>query len=203
MKSITFTLFVSALLVFPSLLSAQQTQTLFHGNVSHGGFGGPVLKFGEVNGSPGLWVGGRGGWIINFENMHSISIGGGGYGLVTNHKTPEPVGGLTEQYATIGYGGFIFEYTNRTYQLAHFTGNFLVGAGGLGLRDKNFSNFSDDTNSFFVVEPSLELELNVTTFFRITAGMGYRFTSGIGHAGFTDSDFSGINGTLTFKFGSF
>jgi hypothetical protein len=59
-----------------SSLYAQQTETLFDGEVSHGGFGGPVVKFSEIAGSAGVWVGGRGGWIINLSELHTISLGG-------------------------------------------------------------------------------------------------------------------------------
>ncbi|NIN69246.1 MAG: hypothetical protein GTO63_32105, partial [Anaerolineae bacterium] len=58
---------------------AQEPETLIEGDVRHGGFGGPVVKFTEVNNEFGVLVGGRGGWIIN----DSFVLGAGGYGLVT------------------------------------------------------------------------------------------------------------------------
>jgi hypothetical protein len=182
---------------------AQQAETLFDGNVSHGGFGGPVVQIGEVAGTMGAWVGGRGGWIINLDQNHAISLGGGGYGLVTNHRVPVSFDGNDDLYAMGGYGGFIFEYTNRSYRLMHLTVSALIGGGGLMLRDRNFDEVKDDVENYFVLEPGIQAELNVTRFFRIAAGASYRFTSGISSFGFTDEDFSGLNGVITFKFGGF
>ena len=185
--------------LFAPSAEAQDVQTLFDGETSHGGFGGPVVKIGDVAGSTGIWVGGRGGWIISFDGRHSLSIGGGGYGLASNHESPS----VTEMYAVNGYGGFEVEYTRSSHRLTHFTISSLIGAGGVSLRDQHHQNINEDVEPYFVFEPGLHAELNVTNFFRIAAGATYRFTNGIDYAGFTDQDFSGINGVLTLKFGKF
>ncbi|TVR31258.1 MAG: hypothetical protein EA390_06785 [Balneolaceae bacterium] len=205
MKSIPLSLFSLLFILSVQTGSAQQTQTLFNGEVSHGGFGGPVLKFSDVAGELGVWIGGRGGWIINFDENHAISLGGGGHALVTEHLVPDQQYGDSERdhFAMNAYGGFIIEYTNRSYQLVHLTASSLIGAGGLMIRDRDFDNVDHTPDSFFVFEPGANLELNVTDFFRVAAGLSYRLTSGISRAGFTDNDFSGINGTITLKFGRF
>ncbi len=182
---------------------SQEVETLFGNDIRHGGFGGPVIKFGQVNGSGAVWVGGRGGWIINFSNEHAISLGGGGYGLVTEHSVPVSSISGREELAAAGYGGFITEYTNRTYRLVHFTVTSLIGAGGITTRDHHFNEIDDEPSTFFVFEPGLHAELNFTSFFRIAAGASYRLTSGIDKAGYGDSDFSGLNGVITLKFGAF
>lgn len=182
---------------------AQEVQTLFAGDVSHGGFGGPVVRFSFVDNDPAVWVGGRGGWIINFDNRHSISIGGGGYGLATEHRMPQLSANADNDLAAIGYGGFELEYTNRTYQLVHLTVSSLIGAGGLTIRDEYAHYSDDDPDPFFVWEPGVHTEINVTHFFRIATGLSYRLTSGVDKGGFKDSDFSGLNALITFKFGSF
>jgi hypothetical protein len=186
-------------------IQAQQMQTLFDGDVSHGGFGGPVVKFSDVGGDLGVWVGGRGGWIINLDTEHAFSLGGGGFALVTEHRVPDPAfrDAETDYYALTGYGGVVIEYTNRSYRMAHFTATSLIGGGGLMIRERDFSDVDSHYDHYFVFEPGVNLEINITHFFRIAAGLGYRMTSGIGTAGFTDSDFSGLNGNLTFKFGRF
>ncbi len=180
---------------------AQQTETLISGDVRHGGFGGPVVKFDSINNEFGVWVGGRGGWFIGIDDVHALSIGGGGYGLVTEHLAPNPQE-ANQNIATIGHGGFEIEYYNRYNQLIHFTVGTHIGAGGITLRDGN-ENVSDSNQVFFVFEPGINAELNVTHFFRIMLGFNYRLTSGIDFGGFSDKDFSGPLSTLTFKFGSF
>ncbi len=189
--------------VTPYLSQAQTTQTLFNGNVSHGGFGGPVVKIDDIAGSTGVWVGGRGGWILIMNQGHSISLGGGGYGLVTDHRVPNPPIDDSSLYVMNGYGGFEIEYTNQSHKLIHFTATTLIGGGGLTLRDRNYEEVDDELDSYFVFEPALQAEINITHFFRIAAGAGYRFTNGIDRFGFSDSDFTGVNGILTLKFGSF
>lgn len=196
---------IAVLLTGMTTVKAQEVQTLFGSDVSHGGFGGPVVKFSDVNGDLGVWVGGRGGWIINFDRNHAISLGGGGYGLATEHRVPDPEFGEpdTDYYALTGYGGFEMEYTNCSYELAHLTLSALIGGGGLMARERDFSDVDNHYDHYFVFEPGANLEINVTDFFRLMAGISYRLTSGIGSAGFTDDDFSGLNGTITFKFGKF
>ena len=182
---------------------AQEIQTLFSGDVTHGGFGGPVVKFGSVDGDLAVWVGGRGGWIINFSNQHSLSIGGGGFGLATEHRMPVQSNPSVRELAAIGYGGFEMEYTNRTYRLVHLTASTLIGAGGITVRDDEVNISEDDPNAFFVLEPGIHTELNVTSFFRIASGITYRLTSGIDTGGLRDRDFSGFNAQITLKFGAF
>ncbi len=182
---------------------AREIQTLFHGDITHGGFGGPVIKFGSVDGDLAVWVGGRGGWIINISNEHTLSLGGGGFGLTTEHRMPVQLDPSVRELAAIGYGGFEMEYTNRTYRLIHMTASTLIGAGGITVRDDEVNISEDDPNAFFVLEPGIHAELNVTSFFRIATGLTYRLTSGIDNGGFRDRDFSGFNAQITFKFGAF
>lgn len=200
-------LFLAALFLLtlkPDESFARQAETLFNGSISHGGFGGPVVRVDRVAGTTAAWVGARGGWIINFTDDRAISIGGGGQILASEHLSASP--GLENNdlfYAMTGYGGLVLEYTSLSYRLVHLTATSLIGGGTLMLRDRHFDEVSDDIDPYFVFEPGLHLELNVTHFFRIAAGLSYRLTSGIGSFGFSDSDFSGPGGIITLKFGAF
>ncbi len=171
-----------------------QEQTLISGKIESGGFGGPVLKVTEFRDQVGLMVGGRGGWIIN----HVLAIGGGGYGLTTNIDAP--VSGL---YMDVDYGGGILEYIVLSDKAIHASVSALIGAGTVDYREQSgpVHPYSDD--EFFVVEPCVELMLNVATFFRIGAGVSYRYVNGIDWEGLSDSDISGLSATVTFKFGKF
>jgi hypothetical protein len=206
MKKLLITTYTLALLLAGSYQGyAQQTQTLLGNDVSFGGFGGPAVKFSDVNGTLGVWVGGRGGGIIKIDQDHSFSLGGGGYALVTDHPIKDPTFGdpNTDYFAMNFYGGFDMEYTNRSYQLVHFTLSSLIGAGGLMVRDRNFDEVDHSVNRYFVFEPGANIEVNITHFFRISAGLSYRLTSGINKVGFNDNDFSGMNGSINLKFGKF
>jgi hypothetical protein len=188
-------------------LSAQDEETLLTGEITHGGFGGPVVKFTRLDGEFGLLLGGRGGWIIN----HSFSIGGGGYGLVTSIPGPAGTGEMTEPLLTVGYGGFEMEYVRHSGRLIHSSLSLLIGGGGAGYHEKAEEDwdFQNDVkgnptwDSFFIAEPGIGLELNVASFFRINAGASYRFVSGVDKNGLTNGDIGGPSAVLTFKFGKF
>lgn len=183
-------------------LWAQSPQTLFKGEVTHGVFGSPVVKIGEVAGSTGVWAGGRGGWIINMNDRHAVSLGLGGYGLVSEHRI-RPNNTDDEQLAMNGYGGLDIEYTNQSYRVVHLTLSSLIGGGGLMGRNHHFDRTNDDRDRYFIFEPGLNVEVNITELVRVSAGASYKLISGINRFGFRDSDFSGFNGVLSLKFGRF
>jgi hypothetical protein len=174
-----------------------QQETLVGSNFESGGFGGPVLKVTPINGSTGILIGGRGGWIID----HTFIIGGGGYGLVSNIAASAPGPG-GEPYINFGYGGVELEYVHQWDKLIHLSFGLLVGGGGVGTRQVNGSN-SGDTKSFFTMEPWVNGNLNVTSFMRLSAGVSYRWVTGAHSTAASDSDLSGVSGILTLRFGSF
>jgi hypothetical protein len=193
---------VCAVLLSTQLFAQEETLLSSGERVHHGGFGGPVVKFTTINGEFGTLVGGRGGWLIN----HTVSLGIGGYGLVNNIKTGGVLHG-GDAYLGFGYGGFELEVIVSHNKLVHFTVLGLIGGGSVYSRQKNHWGWDPDNGynhtAIFVGEPGANLELNVTTFFRINAGISYRFVSGSDFASITDSDLSGLSGVLTLKFGSF
>lgn len=204
MKKLTL---LSLFLLIPSLIVAQQTQTLISGNIRSGGFGGPVVKMTSIGDDGHLLVGGRGGWILNFDSGNAFSIGGGGYGLTTNARLP---GQFDEQgralYLDMGYGGLELEFINRTDELVHFSIHTLIGAGGITQRLQNRSHTHYETfsnSAFFVFEPGVHAEVNMTTFFRLGFGAGYRLVSGTSLDGISDNDLSGPVAQMILKFGKF
>lgn len=202
------------LLAFSLPAYAQEAETLLSAPIEHGGYGALVVKGSPVGGSMEMFVGAYGGWLIN----HQLLIGAGGYGLVTDARasqTAQDAYGYagTTLYTNFGYGGFVTEYLFTPSKLVHVNAQLLIGAGGVNYRDSWYDNGWDDNSSdhhygpsdeVFVLEPSVLLELNVTSWFRIDAGAGYRYVSGIEDLrGITNADLSGFSGSLAFKFGSF
>jgi hypothetical protein len=185
--------------------SAREEETLLSGPVASGGFGGPVIKMTRIHDSFGLLIGGRGGWIIN----HTLSIGGGGYGLVNRIRGPESSPGLEDPILQVGYGGFEIEYTQRSARLVHPVFSVLIGGGSAGVHESWEEDLGDDweddpaLDSFFIMEPGIAVELNVTGFMRLDAGASYRFISGLETDGLTESAIGGPSAVLTFKFGKF
>ncbi|MFO7445730.1 MAG: hypothetical protein R6W90_05150 [Ignavibacteriaceae bacterium] len=199
MKTLFSILFLSVIFSYQSL--AQEETLIGDGEISHGGFGGPVIKFTQIKDEFGVLVGGRGGWIIN----HQFVIGGGGYGLVNNIEandfifSPQP-------FITFGYGGFEMEYIIHSDRLIHFSVYSLIGGGAVTYRDELWDDWEDwdyGSDTFFVFEPAVNMELNIYSFFRLNAGISYRMVSGVDFDTLENSDLSGPSATLTLKFGKF
>lgn len=199
----TLSLAIIMLAFFSCQLFAQEETLVGSSEITHGGFGGPVIKYTQVNGEPAVLVGGRGGWIIN----HTFVIGGGGYGLVNDINANNIVFG-TQPYINFGYGGVELEYIVHSDQLTHFSVYSLIGAGAVTYRGELFNDWESWSNqfgsdAFFIFEPAVNVEVNIISFFRINAGVSYRFISGLNFDDLRNSDFAGPSAILTFKFGKF
>ncbi|MBN2323349.1 MAG: hypothetical protein JXQ30_06410 [Spirochaetes bacterium] len=163
-------------------------QTLIGEDIESGGCGGPVVKFSGVNDTFAVFVGGRGGWIIN----HSFVIGGGWYGLVTDVF-------VSGNKLNMAYGGLWTEYILNSDNLVHFTFGTLIGMG-----NAHFDPQGTDQRTYFLFEPEANVEINVVRFFRVCAGVSYRFAIGVsGLSGVSDASLSGLSANLFCKFGRF
>jgi hypothetical protein len=184
------------ILFFTFTIMAQE-QTILSGQVTHGGYGGPEIKFTQINNEFAVLVGGKGAWIVN----HTFSIGGGGYGLV--NRLPMIVNN-EEMYVNFGYGGLILEYIMDSDKLLHYTFSALIGGGGIGYRDRDDHNVGGSENkAFFIVEPGANAEANITSFFRINLGVSYRLLSNVSMERYNQENLGGLSANLTFKFGKF
>jgi hypothetical protein len=187
---------IIALLTVPAF---GQEETLIGSEFHSGGYGGPEVRIGPMLGTSGVFVGGRGGWVIN----HTFMIGGGGYGLVNDVRVKDITIGGQPAYLGFGYGGMCLEFTGNSEKLIHYTIGVMIGGGGVEYRDSLY-NFKDHNwDAVFVLEPSLGVEMNVTNFFRLGLGASYRYVSGVNTFGLTNKELSDATGTITLKFGTF
>lgn len=197
MRQLTLLLFLSIL--GTSALAAQNDETLISGKIESGGFGALVWKLTEINGETAIMGGGRGGWIIN----HTFVVGGGGYGLVNNMK-PQGISSEKDLLLEMGYGGLEFEYIPNSQNLIHYSIYTLIGGGSVEYR-KRAHPFDEAyvSDGFFVAEPGVSFELNVTKFFRVGLGTSYRYINGVNLEGTSNSELQGLSANLTLKFGKF
>jgi hypothetical protein len=198
MKSILIILAVC--LIAAPVMAGQET--IFSGPITSGGYGAPVVKFGKIGDESAIWVGGKGGWLIN----HAFMIGGGGYGLVSEVGEYEYITYWSQRKLGIGYGGLILEYINKPNRLVHFSFETLIGAGGATYLYHDFyDHWSNDgySDAFFVLEPGINIMLNFTENIRAGAGVSYLITSGFELDDYEDSDLTGPMGQFMIKFGVF
>lgn len=189
----------------PKTSNHQEVQTLL-GNKSHFGFFfTPVIKGSTILDEVALFPGFRLGWTIN----RVVSLGIEGYGLaptitrsdIVNNQAIRPL---------MGYGGFFIEPVIGSKKLIHVTTPIMVGAGWVGYvhdwNEERHNPNSDellDDHVIWVVEPGVNAELNVASFFRVNLGVSYRFTQNVNLINTSKKAFEGLNYSLTLKFGRF
>lgn len=195
---------MAAGVVWPAAAAGQErpVETLITGEIDSGGFGGPVLKFADLDDRLGMLAGFRGGWIID----HSFVLGAGVYGLANpgdfGHLTPDPEGWRSRLF--MGYGGLELEWIIASHEVVHLSLQSLIGAGGVGYEYDGSPCCEDETaDAFFVVEPGANVELNVHRVFRLGLGGSYRFVRDVGLSGLVNETLEGPAAVVTLKFGSF
>jgi hypothetical protein len=193
-------LLILSLILFmaiPFALNAQE-RTLFkeEGNVESGFYCRPVLlKITAIDGEVANLGGIGGTWIIG----HRVTLGLAWYWLDTDVEkdvsgTPHDLG--------MDYAGLELGYVFLSESPVHFTLHSLVGAGNVSIENTITGGSVDD--DYFVIEPNIDLEVNVTTWFRACGGLSYRFIEGVrGVTGISDRDLGGLSGTIFLKFGWF
>lgn len=172
-------------------------EVLLGDRMSFGGFGGVSVKFTEMDDHLGVLAGGRGGFLVN----HLLGFGGGGYGL-TNRWLVETNYPEDNYWLNMGYGGFVMDVIFASRKLVHGGINVLIGGGGITYTSR-YDEFPMYDDGFFVMEPGMDLTLNVAKHFRIDVGGSYRWIYGADLQGISDAGLSGPAAHFTFKFGEF
>lgn len=163
------------------------------------GQGGPFMQFTGMDGNFAHMMGGGGAILVG-----DFFFGGYGIGLTNNIPVnrPEHAEYLPGDRLTASHGGFWLGYALFGDRAIHVTISSLIGWGELGVRGEIYpENLWPD--GVFVVSPTLELEMNLTQFFRLGVGASYNLYSFVDLPGYTSSDFSAPGGFLSFKFGWF
>jgi hypothetical protein len=161
------------------------------------GMGGPFMQFTSVAGEFGHMMGGGGAVLLNDFYF-------GGYGLGLTNAIPDYVNDNTNDRLTLGHGGFWIGYSLFGDKPIHLSISSLIGWGEFGIMQYDgYYPFIRD--KIFVLSPTIEVELNLTRYFRIGAGATYNIYTLVdeNQHGYTSSDLSSPGGFLSFKFGWF
>ncbi len=194
-----------------------EINTLFGDSIKYGFYMGPVLKVSPVNDVFGVWIGGKGGIMID----HKLMIGGAGYGLTTYSRFDKTYPDYTNNDSlqtfniATGYGGMLFEYTVMSYKAIHLSIPVLIGGGGAAVNyryDYDHNNLNGvvhgfnrtyEHSSYFIVEPGVDIEFNILKHFRIDLGASYRLATGSNLNLVNDKQLSGYSMNMGLKFGFF
>jgi len=191
--------------------------------IDNGGYGAISFGWTQIEGKNAMLIGARAAWIAN----HHFALGFAGNGFFNdfyNGDTYKP----DEYFLAGGYGGILVEPIILPMSPVHVSFPILFGMGGVtaappGNWDEYdphggyyYDNYYYDTDFFFVFQPGVEAEFNITKFFRIAVGGSYRLTDGINlRYKYFDSNneeqiisvssnaLNSFNANITFKFGWF
>jgi hypothetical protein len=189
----TFALSLALLLGLSFSLQAQE-ETLFRNAKLTGAFGGPFVEYGEILGQQGSMVGGGG--ALQFKSFFV-----GGYGIGTHYPETGPY------VVNLRHSGLWLGYTFPSYKLFHLYASLRAGGGAIRFKEDRSDRRRDAIYSDRIqaLTPELGVEVNVSDFLRISVTGGYRLIGGVDRlpASYTNEDFSGWIGGLTFRIGSF
>jgi hypothetical protein len=150
-------------------------KTLLGKDRSGGKFGSIYLGYSGIDSRQTLVFGQRITWLP----VRSVGIGMGVNEFISEYRH-DPV--LDEDIFLVGgYGGMYIEPIVLPRMPIHASFPILLGGGGISqvYSDKGiFSNGAfDEFQTFLIIEPGAELEMNLTKKLRLAVGISYRFTT--------------------------
>lgn len=155
--------------------------------MANGGYGSFTMGYTQIDGKDALLIGGRAAWVAN----HRFALGLAGRGFFSNFNSsgsynPNYDPNYDPDYSLAGgYGGLLLEPIVAWKSPVNVSFPILIGAGGVTATPANweyvdnYNTYYYQATAFFVLEPGVDLQFNITKFFRIALGASYRITSNI------------------------
>ncbi len=124
-----------------------------------------------------------------------------------------------KMHTHFGHGGLWLGYIHNPHKALHWSISTKVGFGSISLSEDTFDheNWNDfEYDNVFVLNPQVEVEMNLTQWFKVNLGIGYQLVTGVNKEYelqegneivlkkfFDQKDFSKPIGHITFCFGWF
>lgn len=161
------------------------------------GQGGPFMQFTALAGEFAHMMGGGGAVLLNDFFI-------GGYGLGLTNAIPDYVNDHPDDKLSLGHGGFWIGYSLFGGKPVHACISTTVGWGEFGIIGYE-GDYPFIRDRIFALAPAIELEMNLTRYFRIGAGATYNIYTGLDEHrhGYDTGALSNPGGFLSFKFGWF
>lgn len=222
MKLKTIILLATAIFTISTLKAQETTQefvvvdhsnddfkSLLGNKGSQGGYISIDITGGEIDGNQVFESGGRLAWIIN----HSFAFGVAGYGFAHNIVS-DTHSEVPQLDLAGGYGGLLLEPIIFSKEMVHFSIPVVFGVGGAGSNyvESGYDYQTDtyrtegdfgETDAFFIIRPGIELEVNLSRFFRVSLGGYYHHALGFELEDVSKNALNGFTGGVSFKFGWF
>lgn len=158
-------------------------------------YAGPILQFTSLDNDFSFFVGGKGGWAFNKKVLFGLE----GYLLKSANMSRDN----NDKELSFTYGGIFVGYVIDLTPKVQLIPTVLSAWGSLGERkvepdgDHVFFKATDD---LIVLQPELELEINLIKSLKMGFGVNYRVSKGVDSKNYNNDDFSGLGGTFALKF---
>lgn len=190
--------------------TAQDMNTLFGKGKTNGGYGAISNKFTAINGDYANITEVYGGWLVNRKFMLGVAFAGSTNDIrVPLQYSTQPIYPMTYQYA---HTGLMMEYILWPRKAVHFTYQLFTGAGFTAQYQRHrlgnqYNDFTRDDiydrNYFFVIEPGVQLEMNLFRWMRLSPGVSWRKAYGSNGLGVSDDGLTDVSYNISLKFGKF
>ena len=209
MKLIVKTIILLSI-ILPHHIMAQNTSKYVFGTdkpVRSSLFLGPEVKYSSLYGTDQLYGGLKAALLFNQHYAFGLSFGSFLTEAVAD--APGSQGDSVGLNTVMMYGGFYLDYITSFNAPVQISFPTVIGGGGVLLLEKMepnpVSGIQDERvvegGVYFVLEPAVNLEINLTRTIRIGMGGGYRFIINSDMERFSDKDFSAPTLNFNIKFG--
>ena len=170
------------------------------------GFGQFDVKYSLIMDEPVLLLGGQGGLILNRHVLVGVSAHSMAYKVSVPSENPSQ-----SLHLHMGYSGLLLGYIVAPVKVIHVSFPLTLGAGIASISNKvnsefnNSSVYVDVENSIFLfAEPSVQLEINVMKFLKLSIGGSYRLNHSLElQSPVTSSDLNNWTGNVSIALGKF
>lgn len=182
---------LALLLIAPVFARATEDEALINEDDTWNMYTRLGLSFSEVGQDDAFWGNLEVGGILN--NQLALGLR---FNTLGQETDPGFNGYNNPDKFDLWYGGLAVEYTAWANKIFHASLAFFIGGGQLRLEPTPSGN--DEDEQIFVMEPSLNIMINVTPRSELGLGLGYRDTDTYDSDinGLDDGSLSGLVGTL-------
>ena len=181
--------------------SRSHMETFSDGRTTHGVGFGITTHLSKFNDEYLYLVGAKLTYIMD----RKVEIGFAGTALYSESA----LSGITSPRVNLwgGYGGLHIAPIIGGNKKMHIAFPVTIGGGAIGYSEQKLRDLPDwdledeDYETFFIVEPGVDVVLNITNFFQIELGGKYRFTDQIDLQQVDTKDLDGFSAGIGLKFG--